>query len=79
MENSSCTSREPLIKLDQNGSASILNYNLPTSTTYQVVSLVRLIMPATRFKKSEQQPPEGNYWNRFDRAREQEGSHAAAP
>ena len=72
MENSSCTSREPLIKLDQNGSASILNYNLPTSTTYQVVSLVRLIMPATRFKKSEQQPPEGNYWNRFDRAREQE-------
>ncbi len=72
MDKTSCTPHEPLIKLDQNGSASILNYNLPTSTTYQVVSLVRLGIAGTRFNKNELNPPADNYWERFDREREQD-------
>ena len=77
MDKPSCIAREPLSKLDQNGTASILNYNLPQSTTYEVVSLIRLTS-GNVFKEGEQKPPAGNYWDRFDRARETAGSDAAA-
>ena len=69
MDKTSCIQHEPLTKLDENGSASILNYNLPTSTTYNVVSLVRLGINLKRFKESEQNAPPDNYWERFDRER----------
>ena len=45
MDKPSCIAREPLSKLDENGTASILNYNLPQSTTYEVVSFIRLDIP----------------------------------
>jgi hypothetical protein len=72
MEKTSCIHHEPLTKLDEDGSASILNYNLPTSTTYQVVSLVRLGIDRKRFKDSELKAPADNYWDRFDRVRTKE-------
>ncbi len=67
METTSCLPQEPLTKLDEDGEASILNYNLPTSTEYTVVSLVRLGIKSKRFKSSENKAPPGNYWDRFDR------------
>ncbi len=69
MEKPSCTPREPLTKLDANGTASILNYNLPQSTTYEVVSFIRLDIPGTSFKPSERKPPPDNYWERLDKER----------
>ncbi len=70
MEKSSCIQREPLTKLDEDGSASILNYNLPTSTAYRVTSLVRLGINSKRFKDAERKPPADNYWDRFNRERD---------
>lgn len=66
MEKISCIPHEPLSKLDENGSASILNYNLPQSTTYEVFSYIKLDIPEKLFKDAEKKPPPGNYWDRFD-------------
>ena len=66
MEKTSCIQREPLSKLDENGRASILNYNLPQSTTYEVFSYIKLDIPEKLFKDAEKKAPPGNYWERFD-------------
>jgi hypothetical protein len=66
MDKSSCIALEPLTKLEENGSASILNYNLPQSTTYEVLSLFKLDVPLRSFKESELKAPPDNYWDRFD-------------
>ena len=67
MEKTSCVQREPLSKLDEDGSAAILNYNLPQSTTYEVFSYIKLDIPEKLFKDAERKAPPGNYWERFDR------------
>ena len=66
MQKTSCIAHEPLSKLEENGSASILNYNLPQSTTYEVVSFIKLDIPLKSFKDSEREASPGNYWHRFD-------------
>src|SRR5215475_12912557 len=66
MDKSSCIAHEPLSKLDENGTASILNYNLPQATTYEVVSLIKLDILQASFKAAERRPSPGNYWDRFD-------------
>jgi hypothetical protein len=45
-----CHQQEPLSKLQEDGEAAILNYNLPQSTTYEVVSHIQLDVAAARFK-----------------------------
>ena len=60
MEKTSCIQHEPLSKLDENGSASILNYNLPQSTTYEVFSYIKLDIPETLFKNAEKKAPPVN-------------------
>jgi hypothetical protein len=70
MDKPSCVPREPLSKLADNGSAAILNYNLPQSTTYEVVSLFRLDIDESRFKEAERKAPPDNYWDRFDLERQ---------
>ena len=45
----SCTPKEPFIKLDENGKASILNYNLPQSTSYNATSFLSLDIPESSF------------------------------
>lgn len=56
-------------KLADNGSASILNYNLPQSTTYEVVSFIRLDIDEKLFKSGERKAPPDNYWDRFETER----------
>jgi hypothetical protein len=53
VDKSSCIPREPLSKLDENGSAPILNDNLPQSTTDEVVSFIQLDIPGMCFDKAE--------------------------
>ncbi|MGE0816106.1 MAG: hypothetical protein AB7O28_15175 [Vicinamibacterales bacterium] len=66
MDKTSCVALEPLSKLDENGTASILNYNLPQSTAYDVVSYIRLDIPEKLFKDAERKAPAQHYWKRFD-------------
>src|SRR5262245_12698571 len=61
-----CIEGEPLAKLDQNGSASILNYNLPQAVSYEAVSFVRLDIGRAKFKARELQPPKTSYWSQIE-------------
>lgn len=67
-----CSSGEPLSKLDEDGEAAVLNYNLPQSTAYDVVSYIKLDIPPVFFKASERRVPPGNYWDRFEARRDKE-------
>lgn len=62
----SCIEGEPLAKLDQNGSASILNYNLPQSVSYEVTGLVQLDIDRNNFKPRELEPPKTSYWSQIE-------------
>ena len=71
MQKTSCIAREPMSKLDEDGKASILNYNLPQSTTYEIVTFVLLDIQEKRYKTTERQPPPGNYWEKLDFERQE--------
>jgi hypothetical protein len=45
MNTTSCIPKEPFIKLDENGQASILNYSLPQSTSYNATAFLNLQIP----------------------------------
>lgn len=62
----SCLDGEPLTRLDENGQASILNYNLPQSVSYDVVSFVQLDVAESKFKKKELEPPKNSYWSELE-------------
>ncbi|WP_020591504.1 hypothetical protein [Kiloniella laminariae] len=66
-DSTSCIPKEPLIKLDETGSASILNYNLPQSTTYDVVSFVKLDIPPKKFKAVERKLTKNDFWGELDK------------
>src|SRR5678815_1719947 len=61
----SCIAREPLSKLEESGSPSILNYNLPQSTTYEVVSFLRIDLETSKFKTAERSAPANDYWDQL--------------
>ena len=61
----SCLAGEPLARLDENGQASILNYNLPQSVAYDVVSFVQIDVAESKFKPKELAAPKDNYWSRL--------------
>lgn len=60
MTTASCTPKEPFIKLDDSGKASILNYNLPQSTCYRASVVLPMEFPATYFPSVS--PPPTNFW-----------------
>ncbi|HRQ55620.1 MAG TPA: hypothetical protein PL018_15290 [Ignavibacteriaceae bacterium] len=53
MSTSSCTPKEPFIKLQENGQASILNYSLPQNTSYNATAFLNLDIPLDWFKPIE--------------------------
>lgn len=57
---SSCINKEPFVELDPNGKASILNYNLPQSTCYRVISNIGLELPESIFGTVN--PPRDIFW-----------------
>jgi hypothetical protein len=66
-----CTDKAPLIELDEDGRAAILNYNLPQSTTYDVVSFIKLDFPRKLFKK-DFRSASGGYWQKLEDLRKQD-------
>lgn len=53
MEPANCNPSEPFIKLEDNGQASILNYQLPQESTYPAAGLVALNVEHSLFKQEE--------------------------
>lgn len=57
----SCTPKEPFIKLNETGEASILNYNLPQSTCYKATVKIALDFPNSYFNPPSL--PVGGFWD----------------
>jgi hypothetical protein len=53
---SSCIPKEPLIKLDENGKAVILYYNLPLSTCFDAAGVIKMDFAPEFFKKDSKPP-----------------------
>lgn len=62
-EPTSCTQKEPFIKLQPDGQAAILDYNLPQSTSYRAVGYVDLGLASGNFKSTAASKPENNFWD----------------
>ena len=59
----SCLPKEPLMKLGE-GNAPILNYQLPSSTTFDVKGIFPLHIPRTKFKEARLAKNEFHVWSR---------------
>jgi hypothetical protein len=66
IQQDSCIKREPFIKLEDLGHASVLNYNLPQATCYDVRGRVELEIQNDKFKASENTAPETNFWRTYE-------------
>ena len=62
MSTPSCNSKEPLIRLDDDGKASILNYNLPQATCIGVLNYAQLNLPFSTFKANYNTEPSNHFW-----------------
>lgn len=60
---SSCINKEPFVELDPNGKASILNYNLPQSTCFELKNYLKLKIEDKCFKPETFNPPRDNFWD----------------
>lgn len=70
MGTSSCIPKTPFVKLEEDGQASILNYNLPQETTYNAISYVGLNVPFSFFKPDQVGQTTSPYWNAIDEVKE---------
>ncbi len=61
--NKSCVPQEPFSKLEENGKASILNYNLPQATCYDATSFLGLDIDQKLFKANQLKPPSNDFWD----------------
>ena len=59
----SCTPKEPFIKLDEKGKASIIDYNLPQSTSYNATAFLSLDIPEKMFLK----PQTFSFWGNLQK------------
>jgi hypothetical protein len=60
---SSCTPQEPFIKLDPAGQASILDYNLPAESEFEVKGYMDIKVPSSCWAPAANAIPEGNFWD----------------
>jgi hypothetical protein len=61
----SCIPKQPFVKLEETGQASILNYNLPQATCYNATAMVNLEIDSRFFKPAELEVPANNFWDVF--------------
>lgn len=54
-----CTQKEPFVKLDDKGKASILNYSLPQNTSYNATAFLSLDLPEEYFIR----PTPSTFWS----------------
>jgi hypothetical protein len=62
----SCIQQEPFIKLEENGTAPTLNYNLPQTTSFLTNVYLPVGIEAGKFKTALNSPPVDNYFDIVD-------------
>lgn len=62
----SCLPKEPFTKLEESGTASILNYNLPQQTTYPASGVVMLDIDEVSFKNEFKSEPAEHFWKNIE-------------
>ena len=62
----SCILQEPFIKLEENGTAPTLNYNLPQTTSFLTYVYLPVGIEAGKFKTALNSPPVDNYFDIVD-------------
>lgn len=70
MDTSSCNPKVPFIKLEDEGQAAILNYNLPQQTAYNAVGYLGLDVDKNLFKESELRQTTSPTWEQLDQVKE---------
>jgi hypothetical protein len=65
---SSCITKEPFVKLEDIGKASILNYNLPQATCFSITTYVKLDLQQNHFKPACSEAPKDNFWDTYQNA-----------
>jgi hypothetical protein len=60
----SCITKEPFIKLGE-GTAPVLNYNLPQETCFNVYGRIPFLVPQKYFKPNTAKVPKYNFWDQF--------------
>ena len=70
MDTSSCNPKVPFIKLQDEGQAAILNYNLPQQTAYNAVGYLGLDVDKSLFKDSEVRQVTSPTWEQLDQVKE---------
>jgi hypothetical protein len=63
---SSCTPQEPFIKLDPLGTASVLSYNLPEKTAYEVKGYIDIKVNSGCWNSIYLSPPTDNWWDKVE-------------
>jgi len=61
-EFSSCDSKNPLIKLDPEGSSDLFSYNLKPGRFFDAKGYIHLDIPLNKFVDSTTTPPKDNFW-----------------
>lgn len=69
MQPVNCKPGEPFIKLENNGQASILNYQLPQESTYPAAGYVSLNVPFSLFKQQEVSQTNSPAWVAIEEVR----------
>jgi hypothetical protein len=62
-EISSCVQQEPFIKLEEDGTAPTLNYNLPQTTSFVTNVYLPVGLSSGQFKSALNSPPPDNYFD----------------
>ena len=62
-DHKSCIPQEPFSRLEENGKASILHYNLPQATCYDATSFLGLDIDPKLFKPGQLKPPANDFWD----------------
>lgn len=70
MDTSSCNPKIPFIKLEDEGQAAILNYNLPQQTAYNAVGYLGLDVDKALFKDAEVRQTTSPTWEQLDQVKE---------
>jgi hypothetical protein len=63
---SSCTPQEPFIKLDPDGLAPLLSYNLPEKTAFEVKGYIDIALNDSCINPTYTTAPADNFWDRVD-------------
>lgn len=61
-DNFSCIPKEPLIKLDENGTAPIIKYSIPRESSFTAKGYIPLDVPYSCFKSKYRQEIENDFW-----------------